>query len=331
MADSYPGAEGAGKGTQAQTASETPATSTPSAEQAGSDEAKASPAEAIVAEQSTPDVAEPTQTGDGAAQSAVPDAPVEQSTSSGLISSEADNTQAPESTPRNAAADPEARNAPEAPFIPLADSPSVSPPVPAKDAVVVNMPDPASHETSTSSLQTPDPAALEAVNPDNAGEDAKLGGPPKFTLPMDRFRRLCAAADKSSFEISVDDAGLPAVEGEEEGGPGEPGTPGKSKRKKRSKNKKKGGNNSLRPASGATGNDVDNPTEQDTRPVIALVIADPDLVDVPGGEGNGVLVEKADSSGDDSAVFVDAPQAVTEVGKAADATASVSDEWNVRS
>ena len=161
------------------------------------------------------------------------------------------------------------------------------------------------------------------------GEDAKSGGPPKLTLPMDRVRRLCTATDMSSFSIEtpVDDDGSPAVEveGEEERDPGEPGAPGKAKRKKRPKNKKKGGKNSPRAASGATGNGVDNPTEQDTKPVIP----DPDPVNVPGGEGSGVLVEKADSSGDGSAVFVDAPQAVTEVGKAAYATLSGSDEWNV--
>ena len=376
MADSYPGAEGVGKGAQAQTASKTPAT--PSAEQAGSDEAKAPPAEAIVAEHSTPDVAEPTQTGDGAAQqSTVPDASVEQSTSSGPISSEADSTQAPESTPPNAADDSDARNAPDAPLIPLADSPPAPPPVPAKDAAVVNMPDSVSQETSTSSLQTTDPGASEAVNPDNAGEtgvpsssvdaaaaingdnpdpetvaedstaqsgadnshatgevksapqgeDAKSGGPPKLTLPMDRVRQLSTATNmsSSSVESPADETGSPAVEGEEEGGAGGPGTPGKPKKKRKPK-KKKGEKNSPRPASGATGNDVDNPIEQDPKPVIPPVIPDP--VDVPGGEGDGVLVDKADSSGDDSAVFVDAPQAAAEVEKAGDATTSGSDEWN---
>ena len=330
-------------------------------------------------------MAEPTQTGDSAAQQpTVPDASVEQSTSSGPISSEADSTQAPESTPPNAAADPDARNAPEVPLIPLVDPPPVSPPVPAKDAAVVNMPDPASQETSTSSLQTTYPVASEAVNPDNAGEtgvpsssvdaaaatngdnpdpetvaedptaqssadnghatgegksapqgeDAKSGGPPKLTLPMDRVRQLSTATDmsSSSVESPADETGSPALEVEEEGGAGEPGTPDKPKKKKKSRNRKKGEKNSPHPASGATGNDVDNPIEQDTKPVIPPVIPDPDPVDVPGGEGDGVLVDKADSSGEDSAVFVDAPQdapqAETEVEKAADATASGSDEWN---
>ena len=353
MADSYPGAEGVGKGAQDQTASKTPAT--PSAEQAGSNEAKAPPTEAIVAEQSTPDVAEPTQTGDGAVHSAVPDAPAEQSTSSCPISSEADNTQAPESIPPNDAADPEARNAPKASLISLADSPLVPPPVPAKEAAVVNMPGPTSQETSTSSLQTTDPAASETVNPDNVdetgvpslsgdavaatngdnpdpegvaeeptaqsgadhshatyegtsapqGEDAKSEGPPKLTLPMDRVRQLSTATDmfSSSAESPADETGSPSVHVEEEGGAGEPGTPGKPKKKRKPK-KRSGERNSLRPASGATGNDVDKPTKQDTKHVI------PDPVDIPGAEGDGVLV-KADSSGDDSAVFVDALQAVT--------------------
>ena len=158
------------------------------------------------------------------------------------------------------------------------------------------------------------------------GEDAKSGRPPKLTLPMDRARELCTTTGMSSFSVEtpVDDAGSPAVGVEEEGSAG---TTGKS-RKKKSKNKKRGEKNSPRLAFGATGNDVDNPTEQDTKPVIPPVIPNPDPVDVPGGEGDGVLVEKANSSREDSAVFVDAPQAETEVEKAANAAASGSDEWN---
>jgi hypothetical protein len=44
-----------------------------------------------------------------------------------------------------------------------------------------------------------------------------------------------------------------------------------------------------------------------------------DKQSTPTGEGDGVLLDKADSSEDDSAVVVDAPQAVTEVEKALDA------------
>jgi hypothetical protein len=130
----------------------------------------------------------------------------------------------------------------------------------------------------------------------------------------------------SSAETTAYVTGSPSVEAEEEGGAGEPGTPGRSKKKKKFRNKKKGKKYSPRPATGATGNDVDNPIEQDTKSVIPPVI--PDSVDVPGGEGDGILVEKVDSSGEDSAVFADAPRAETEIEKVANATASGSDEWN---
>ena len=365
LADSSLDGEGEGEGTQARTAPETPA---PSAEQAGGNEAETQPAEAIADKPSTPDVVEPTQTSDDAAQSAGPDAFAEQSTSSGPILSEADNTQAPESTPPNAAADTEAHDAPKAPPTPPTDS-SVPPTIPTKDAAVVNISSPASQETSTSSLQTTDPdnagetvapppeedavAAVksdtpspEAVAKDPAaqsgtddshatgeacegstppqGEDAKSEKPPKLTLPMDRVRQLSTATEmsSSSVETPADEAGSPAIGVEEEGGAGEPGTPSKAKRKKGKSKKKKGEKNSPHPASGATVNDVDNPIEQDIKPVTS------DPVDVPGGEGDGVLVDKADSSGEDSAVFVDAPLAETEVEKAADASTSGSDEWN---
>jgi hypothetical protein len=113
------------------------------------------------------------------------------------------------STPPKAAADPQACNTPEAPLAALADS-SVPRPIPAKDAAVIKSFTYTSLETSTSSPQTTNPAASEAIDPDWAGET----------------------------------------------------------------------------------------------------------------EGDSVLVEKADSSGEDPAVFVDAPQAEI------DATISGSDEWN---
>jgi hypothetical protein len=154
-------------------------------------------------------VAERTQTGDGAAQSAVLGASAELPVSSGPISSEADNMPAHGSTPSETAADPQARNTPEAPLAARADS-SVPPPIPAKDAAVIKSPTYTSLKTSTSSPQTTNPAASEAVDPEWAG----------------------------------------------------------------------------------------------------------------GTEGDSVLVEKADSSGEDPAVFVDAPRAEI------DATISGSDEWN---
>jgi hypothetical protein len=125
----------------------------------------------------------------------------------------------------------------------------------------------------------------------------------------------------SSVEIPVDEAGWPEVQVGEEGEPGEPSTPYKPKKGKKLK-KKRAEKNGPRPASGATVNDVSYPIEQKTRPII------PDPVDVPGGEGDGVLVENVDNSGENSAVFVDAPCAEAEVEHAADATASGSDPRN---
>jgi len=84
-----------------------------------------------------------------------------------LSQSEADNTPAHGSTPPKAATDPKGSNTTEAPLVSLADY-SAPPPVSAKDAAVISMPSPTSQETSTSSLQTTDPAASEAIDPDKA-------------------------------------------------------------------------------------------------------------------------------------------------------------------
>lgn len=46
-----------------------------------------------------------------------------------------------------------------------------------------------------------------------------------------------------------------------------------------------------------------------------------------GAEGDAELVEKAESSGEDSAVIVEKPQNEAEAGKTADDTASGSDGW----
>lgn len=315
-------------------------------------------------------MAESAQASGGAAQSAVSGASVEKPPSSSLISSGADDTPAHESTPQRAAAGPEAHNTPETLLTTPTDS-SVPPPIPA----ISNMPIPASQQTSTSSLQTTDRAASEAVARDRAGETvvsssgedaavvaksdnldpeavakdptaqsgaddshatgegstvtrgvgAKLEKPPTLMLPMDRLRQLSTTLmSPSSVEIPVDEAGWPEVQVGEEGEPGEPSTPFKPKKGKKGKKlkKKRAEKNGPRPASGATVNDVSYPIEQKTRPII------PDPVDVPGGEGDDVLVEKADNSGEDSAVFVDAPWVEAEVEHAADAAAGGSDLWN---
>lgn len=114
-------------------------------------------------------MAERTQTGDGAAQSAVLGASAEPPVSPGPIPSEADNMPAHGSTPSETAADPQAHNTPEAPLAARADS-SVSPPILAKDAAIIKSPTYTSLETSTSSPQTTNSTAPEAVDPDRAGE-----------------------------------------------------------------------------------------------------------------------------------------------------------------
>ena len=198
-----------------------------------------------MAEPSTPDVAELTQTGDGAAQSAVPDASVEQPTSSGPISTEAKNTQAPGSTPPNTAAGPEARGT----------DPAASEAVNSDHASETGAPSSSGDAAAATNGNNPDPEAVAEDSTvqsgaDNShatgegrtelqGEDAKLGGPPKLTLPMDRVRQLSTATDmpSSSAEATAYVTGSPSVEAGEGGGAGEPGTPGKPKKKK-SKQKK---------------------------------------------------------------------------------------------
>jgi hypothetical protein len=90
-------------------------------------------------------------------------------------------------------------------------------------------------------------------------QDTKSEKPPELTLPMDRVHQLSTATGMSSFsaEFTADETWSLAVEVEVEGGAGEPGTPGKPKKKKKLR-RRKGEKNSPRPASGATGNDVDN-------------------------------------------------------------------------
>jgi hypothetical protein len=157
------------------------------------------------------------------------------------------------------------------------------------------------------------------------GEDAKSEKPPKLTLPMDRLRLFGTSAitamSSSSVKTPVDEAGLPASDAEG-GGVDEPASQGKFKRKKKPK-KKRVEKNGPRFASGTALNHVDHSIEQETKPVTS------DPVDVRGGEGNGVLVERTNYSAEDLAVFVDVPQAVIEVEKTTDITTIDSDEWDL--
>jgi len=138
------------------------------------------------------------------------------------------------------------------------------------------------------------------------GEDAKSEKPPNLTLPMDCIRLPSTATimSSSSIEVPTNKAGSPAVVVEDDGGAGEPATPCKLWKRKKPK-KMKAKKISPRSMSGAPVNDVDNPIKGETKPVIL------DPIDVPVGEGDGVLVEKADSSGEGSALFVNTPQAET--------------------
>jgi hypothetical protein len=173
--------------------------------------------------------------------------------------------------------------------------------------------------------------------------DGKADGVTKPTLRLDRVRELSTASVMSASSTPgtpADEIVSSAVDEEEGGAPEQAGTSSKSKKKKRrGKNKNnRGEKNSPRPPSGKTASNADDLIVQDTKPP---VVATTTLVDIPGGEGEGelvekvpsgeedapVMVDKADSSGEDSAVIVhvEKPQARAEAEKTAEDTGS--DEW----
>jgi hypothetical protein len=177
------------------------------------------------------------------------------------------------------------------------------------------------------------------------GGDEKAGGVTKLTLLTDRVRELSTAsimsASSSTPGTPAEDVASSAVD--EEGGASEQGgTLTKSQKKKqrqreRNKNKNKGEKNSPRPPSRETVHNADDSTTQDRNPPVVPTTAP---VDIPNGEGEGelvekvasgeedapVMVDKADSSGEDSAVKVEMPPANSEAGKAADGD-GFTDEW----
>jgi hypothetical protein len=133
-----------------------------------------------------------------------------------------------------------------------------------------------------------------------------------------------------------------AVDGEECGAPEQVHTLSwreKKKIKRRIKrSKKKGEKNSPHPPSWETVHNAYNSTIQDRNPPVVATTAP---VDIPSGEGEGelveilekvasdeedapVMVDNVDSSGEDSAVKVERPQA--EAGKTADGD-SGTEEW----
>jgi hypothetical protein len=178
--------------------------------------------------------------------------------------------------------------------------------------------------------------------------DGKADGPTKLTLLTERVRELSTAsimtASSSTPGTPAEEVASSAVDEEESGAPEQAGTSNKTKTKKererekkknKKKDKKKGEKNSPHPPSGETMHNADNSTIQDRNPP---VVATTPPVDIPSGEGEGELVEKAasseedapvmvdkvDSSGEDSAVKVERPQ--NEAGKTADGD-SGTDEW----
>jgi hypothetical protein len=128
----------------------------------------------------------------------------------------------------------------------------------------------------------------------------------------------------SSVETPASEVPPSAVDAAEEEGGAVDAAGGSSKaKKKRRQKKKKGEKNSPRAPSGAAVNDLDDSTKQETKPVT------PAPVEIPPGEDEGVLVQREDSSGEDSAVMVEKPTAKADTGadaeNAGDTTGS--EEW----
>ncbi len=129
----------------------------------------------------------------------------------------------------------------------------------------------------------------------------------------------------SSPGTPADDAPSSSVEKEEDGGEGPGVKLSRSQRKKRAKKQaqaQKGEKNSPRPLSAATVNIVDNPIVQESKPVDAAP------VDIPAGEGEGVLVAKTESGEDEPLVMVDKPDvAATATEVTSDGSTADDDVW----
>ena len=170
--------------------------------------------------------------------------------------------------------------------------------------------------------------------------DGKPNGGTKLTLHTDRVREMSTA---SIMTASSSTPGTPAEEvassavDEESGAPGRAGPLSRSQKKKLKKKLKKGEKNSPHTPSAETLRNMDNSTIQNHKPP---VVATPAPADIPGGEGDGELVEKdpcgeedspvivdrVDNEGKDPAVKVEPP--LGETGKAVDASGdSSTDEW----
>jgi hypothetical protein len=332
------------------------------------DGAKAQSTEvATTDKQSNPNGTETTQANSGPTQSAAPDALGEKSSTSAPISNEVDNTQqAHETTPAKAVDESKDHEDLEVP--PPTGSPA-PPPVPEKDGDIQESstiseepatslpqttetaaskavdadetsenlaPSSEAEADTTAKVDSLDPEAVSkdpVPQPDaddshasgegsgaTQGEGTKSDEPVKPTpLRMDRLREPSTASMMSSSSVETPASEVPpsAVDAEEEGG-----AASKSKKKKRQK-KKKGEKNSPRAPSGAAVNDLDDTVKQESRPVT------PAPVDVRPGEDEGVLVQREDSSGEDSAVMVEKPTAKADTGADAENAGDTagSEEW----
>ena len=134
-------------------------------------------------------------------------------------------------------------------------------------------------------------------------DDGKAEAATKLTLLTDRVRELSTAsimsASSSTPGTPAEDVASSAVD-EEEGS--RAGTSAKNKKKKKNKKKNKGEKNSPHPPSTETVRNTDDSTTQDRNPPVVATTAP---VDIPIVEGEGELVEKEASGGEDSPVLVD--------------------------
>jgi hypothetical protein len=152
------------------------------------------------------------------------------------------------------------------------------------------------------------------------GDDAKPEGPVKPTLRLDHIRETSTASTMSASSPGTPGDETPSSSVEKDDEVDASGVKLSKNQRKRIRDKakkqaQKGEKNSPRASSGATSNSVDNSVVQETKPVATVPVDTP--VNVPVGEGEGVLVDKKTGGGED-----DAPVAVEKTADEID-----EDEW----
>ncbi|KAH9042751.1 hypothetical protein EDB85DRAFT_1916661 [Lactarius pseudohatsudake] len=151
-------------------------------------------------------------------------------------------------------------------------------------------------------------------------DDAKQGGSVKPALRLDHIRATSTASTMSASSpgTPTEEAPSSSVEKDDDLDPsGAKLTKAQKKRirdrarkQAQAQGQQKGEKNSPRPPSGATSNSVDNDNSvvQELKPVVTASVDIP--VDIPAGEGDGVLVDTKTGSGEDDApVIVEKPDA----------------------